>query len=97
MNKETVIRRFNELGRIVIPKAYRKAIGLEYYEGVPMEIWVENDSIIMRPYGIDKAYEEGTAFLNTISELPSSIISYTERDAIRSILQRLHPDQESPS
>ena len=97
MNKETVIRRFDELGRIVIPKACRKAIGLEYYEGVPMEIWVENGNIIMRPYGIDKAYEEGTAFLNTISELPSSIISYTERDTIRSILQRLHPDQESSS
>ncbi len=104
MESTGIVRRFDELGRIVIPKACRKAIGLDVYEGVPMEIFVnENCEIVLRPYGINKAREHvlrpcginetrehGAEFLNALTEIPF-MASDEELDAIRNILSRLTP------
>lgn len=43
-----IIRKVDELGRIVIPKETRKAFKLE--EGTPLEIFVEKEKIILRKY-----------------------------------------------
>lgn len=45
------IRRFDDLGRIVIPKEVRKqALGTTDTEGKPMEIFYEKDgTIILKP------------------------------------------------
>ena len=91
MESSGIVRRFDELGRIVIPKACRKAIGLDIYEGVPMEIFVNEDcEIVLRPYGINEAREHGTEFLNALAELPS-MVSQEELDVIKGILSRLTP------
>lgn len=91
MESTGIVRRFDELGRIVIPKACRKAIGLDVYEGVPMEIFVnEGCEIVLRPYGINEAREHGTEFLNALAEIPS-MASDEELDVIRGILSRLTP------
>ena len=88
-----IIRRFDELGRIVIPKECRRAIGLEKYEGVPMEIFANDDGeIVLRPYGINEAIEHGTEFLNALAQLPSSLVLEEERDLVRNILSRLGRD-----
>ena len=46
MKSTGIIRRVDELGRIVIPKEMRKKMGIT--EDTPMEIYVEGDSIVMR-------------------------------------------------
>ena len=48
MNKIGTIRRIDELGRIVIPKELRTKMGFDV--GTPLEIFVEDDSIILSKF-----------------------------------------------
>ena len=51
MISTNIIRRFDDLGRIAIPKEIRKeALGTPYTNGKPMEIFYEKDgTIILKP------------------------------------------------
>ena len=57
MKPTGIIKRIDDLGRIAIPKAVRKAaFGTEDVYGKPMEIFYEKDgTIILKPY---RAWEE---------------------------------------
>lgn len=49
MKKATgIVRKIDELGRVVIPKELRRVYGIK--EGDAMEIFVDNDEIILRKY-----------------------------------------------
>ena len=48
MKPTGVVRRIDELGRIVIPKEIRRNLGIR--DGENMEIFIENDSIILKKY-----------------------------------------------
>ncbi len=48
MKSTGVVRRIDELGRIVIPKEIRRNLGIR--DGENMEIFTENDSIILKKY-----------------------------------------------
>ena len=48
MKNTGIVRRVDELGRIVLPKEMRKTMGIE--EGDPMEIYVDGDSIVLKKY-----------------------------------------------
>lgn len=48
MKSTGIVRRVDDLGRVVIPKEIRKSIGI--YNGEPLEIFVENDNIIFHKY-----------------------------------------------
>lgn len=48
-----IVRKVDHLGRIVIPKELRRSLGLD--QGVPLEIFVDNDKIILRKYVVDEA------------------------------------------
>ena len=52
-----IVRRFDDLGRIVIPKEIRKQLfgTPEKSEGIPMEIFMNNDTIVLRKYEENKA------------------------------------------
>ncbi|SFU39609.1 AbrB/MazE/SpoVT family DNA-binding domain-containing protein [Alicyclobacillus macrosporangiidus] len=43
-----VVRRIDDLGRLVIPKEVRRALG--FNEGDPMEIFVDGERVIIRRY-----------------------------------------------
>lgn len=50
MRATGIIRRIDDLGRIVIPKEIRRTLGL--HEGDPMEIFLDNDKgVIFKRYG----------------------------------------------
>jgi bifunctional DNA-binding transcriptional regulator/antitoxin component of YhaV-PrlF toxin-antitoxin module len=54
MKSTAAIRRFDDLGRIVVPKEMReRAFGTAKTEGMPVEIYYEDDGTI-----ILKLYEE---------------------------------------
>ena len=59
--KETgIVRRIDDLGRVVIPKEIRH--NMKISEGEPLEIFVEDDSIIFKKYSTDgKALAESCA------------------------------------
>lgn len=48
MNKSGITRRIDELGRIVIPKEMRINLGIR--DGEPLEIFIENNTIIIKKY-----------------------------------------------
>lgn len=49
MKATGIVRRIDELGRIVIPKEIRKTINIK--EGDPLEIYLNDDrGIVMKPY-----------------------------------------------
>lgn len=48
MKSTGIVRKIDELGRIVLPKEIRRARGLTH--GTPMELFVDEDQIILRKY-----------------------------------------------
>lgn len=84
-----IVRQFDELGRIVIPKGIRKRFDLK--AGDPVEIYVDdNGSIMMKKYepacmfcqSVDDVVEfEGKLICkNCIAKLSNSIKNDTEED-----------------
>ena len=56
MRKTGLIRRFDDLGRIVIPKELRRQIfGTPKTEDMLMEIFMDKDTIVLRKYEENKA------------------------------------------
>ena len=55
MRADGVVRRFDDLGRIFIPKEIRmKLFGTKCTDGELMEIFIDGDSIILRKYEENK-------------------------------------------
>lgn len=56
MRADGFIRRFDDLGRIVIPKELRRQLfgTPEKSEGMPMEVFMDKDEIIIRKYEENK-------------------------------------------
>ena len=48
MKTTGIVRRIDELGRVVLPVELRRTLGLDVRD--PVEIFVEEDSIILRRY-----------------------------------------------
>ena len=59
MRADVIVRRFDDLGRIVIPKEIRKQIfgSPDKAEGMPMEIFMDGNDIVLRKY--DPVSQEG--------------------------------------
>lgn len=51
-----IVRRVDELGRVVIPKEIRRARGWE--EGAPIEIIPDGNEVILRLYGDNQRLED---------------------------------------
>ena len=55
MRADGIVRRLDDLGRIYIPKEIRKQLfGTKNVEGIPMEIFMDKDNIILRKYEENK-------------------------------------------
>lgn len=46
------IRRIDDLGRVVIPKEIRRTLNI--HEGDPLEVYVDNNMVILTPYALWK-------------------------------------------
>jgi stage V sporulation protein T len=55
MRATGIVRRVDDLGRVVIPKEIRRSMGIK--EGEPLEIYLENDAVIFRRYSYNLADE----------------------------------------
>jgi len=70
MKSTGLIRRIDDLGRVVIPKEIRHKLLIE--EGDPLEIFTEDDGIILKKYAPD--YD----FLNMVDDLERRFNHSTE-------------------
>ncbi len=68
MKATGIVRRIDELGRVVIPKELRKT--LRICEGTPLEIYTEKDALVLRKYSPMATMEDDAKdFLDTLSEM----------------------------
>ncbi len=80
MKATGIVRRIDELGRVVIPKEIRSTLRLK--SGDPLEIFTERDELMLKKYSpiasLEK-FSEGTAkSLNELSGLASAIADTDE-------------------
>lgn len=66
-----IVRRLDDLGRIVIPKEIRKS--LKFMEGDALELFVENNSLILKKY--DNSDEIAQNCANWVNNNKEKIIS----------------------
>ena len=81
MKSTGIIRRIDDLGRIVIPKEIRK--NLKIKENEVLEVFIENDKIILKKYSeLDDMNNIIENFARTLYELTSYNILITNRDKV---------------
>ena len=61
MKSTGIVRKLDELGRVVIPKEIRKKLNIDIKD--PIEIYIDGESIILRKY------ESGCIFCNNSKDL----------------------------
>ena len=81
MKATGVVRRIDDLGRIVIPKEIRRNLGIR--DGESLEIFIENESIVLKKHNQMNSYEElGNMLCSTIASLLDISIIITDREKI---------------
>ncbi len=94
MKSTGVIRRIDELGRIVIPKEIRRHLGIR--EGENLEIYTDDDNrIVLKKYSRMLEY---TDFSSKLCELVPLSMNFgmiiTDRDKVVSVSNRIEFDPE---
>ncbi|MEK9198826.1 AbrB/MazE/SpoVT family DNA-binding domain-containing protein [Ureibacillus sp. FSL E2-3493] len=64
MKSTGIVRKVDELGRLVIPKELRKTLGIG--EKDPIEIFIDGHQIILQKYAPNEEKEEVIKKLNTL-------------------------------
>ena len=81
MKSTGIVRRIDELGRIVIPKEIRKNLGLR--EGEGLEIYVEDNRLVMKKYSkIDNYQDNINSIIKFISDSFNININFYDRDKL---------------
>ena len=77
MKSTGIVRKVDELGRIVLPKELRGTFKIDHKD--PLEIYVEGDSIIL------KKYEPACIFCGSAND----VINYMDKRICRDCIERL--------
>lgn len=72
MRATGIVRRVDDLGRIVIPKEVRKKLRIK--EGTPMELFIDGDCVIFKHYSVEELLE------NALENLKEAINTYVDED-----------------
>ncbi len=78
MKATGIVRRVDQLGRIVLPKELRETLNIDKKD--PMEIYVEDDTVIL------KKYEPGCTLCSSVDNL----ISYQGKKVCEDCLEELN-------
>ncbi len=84
MKTTGIIRRIDELGRIVIPKEIRKSLRIN--NGESLEIFVDNSDIILRKYSPVESLETlALKFVDTFQQVIKYNVMVMDRDKVIAI------------
>ena len=92
MKATGVVRRIDDLGRIVIPKEIRRTLRIG--EGSPLEIFTEKDGeIVLKKYSpIGELSEFASHYADTLSKTTGHIACITDKDTIIAVSGGLKKD-----
>ena len=82
MKATGVVRRIDDLGRVVIPKEIRKTLRIK--EGDPLEIFTDKEGeVILKKYSpIGELSEFATEYAETLAKTTGHIACITDRDTV---------------
>lgn len=81
MNSTGIVRKIDDLGRIVIPKEIRNTLNIK--ESESLEIFVEDENIILKKhYKMNKNLNSINNYVNIIEQLIDSNIIITDREKV---------------
>lgn len=81
MKSTGIIRRIDDLGRVVIPKEIRR--NLRIREGDPLEVYIEDDKIIYKKYSpIGEINEIAYSYAEVLESVSCHSVLITDRDCI---------------
>lgn len=87
-----IVRRIDELGRIVIPREIRRAVGIK--DGDPLEIFRDKDHIVLGKYSCADEVGQAADFLKSWIDDPESNASESmtslELDIFKRLLEIVH-------
>lgn len=84
--KETgIVRRIDDLGRVLIPKEVRRMMGIK--DGERMEIFTDGSQIVLRKYDVGASYaDQLTAMLEYLADEPD--IPTKTREQARALIMQ---------
>ena len=77
MKATGIIRRIDDLGRVVIPKEIRRTMGIR--EGDPLEIYTDRGAVIFKPYQNDELKPMAVSIVNTLRSYSNTRASVYDR------------------
>ena len=81
MKSTGVVRRVDDLGRIVIPKEIRRTLKIR--DGEELEIFVDNGGVILKKFSkVADLSDISKKFIDVVSPLVGKTILVTDRDAV---------------
>lgn len=81
MKSTGILRRIDELGRIVIPKEIRRHLRIR--DGESLEIFIENDNIILKKHSMIGAIEDiAKLCVTSFNEVIDANVIITDRDKV---------------
>jgi len=81
MRATGIVRRIDELGRVVIPKEIRKTLRIK--EGDPLEIYTEREELLLKKYSpIANFDKEAETVAQSLSEITDKICIITDCDQV---------------
>ncbi len=84
MRATGIVRRIDELGRVVIPKEIRKTLRIK--EGDPLEIYTEREELLLKKYSpIANFDKEAETVAQSLSEITDKICIITDCDQVLSV------------
>ena len=91
MKATGIVRRIDDLGRVVIPKEIRRTMRIR--EGDPLEIYTTREGeVIFKKYSLIGGLEDFAAqFCDTLSRSTPFTAAVTDRDAIIAEIDRMVP------
>ena len=81
MKTTGIIRRIDDLGRIVVPKELRKTLRIK--NGDTLEIFVDNDEIVLKKYSPMESIEDAASrFVDSFNQVIRHSVIVTDKDRV---------------
>ncbi len=89
MKATGIVRRIDDLGRVVIPKEIRLTLNIK--EGDPLELWRDGDMVAFKKYEVMPAVEDRiSAVVNMLNdEDVIRVIPLEDRDVVKAVMTSL--------